>query len=135
MSSRSIQAVVSKDAQSFKLRVFILQIIIGHDGKDEEHDWLLDEVIIYEPTPESQQYPQARSERLVFPCGRWISATKHDCNTQIALYPLGVGKNSDKTFCRDYRVRILTADVPGKPKKGTFSVKIWVSLFNQVLLN
>ena len=55
--------------------------------------------------------PDSKEDRLLFPCGRWISATKHDRHTQITLYPLG--KGGGKAFCRDYKVRVLTADVPG----------------------
>ncbi len=51
---------------------------IGHDNAGFRPDWLLERVEIDVPK---------LGEKWVFPCGKWLSKSKGDCQLEVELYP------------------------------------------------
>jgi len=51
---------------------------IGHDNAGFRPDWLLERVEIDVPK---------LGEKWVFPCGKWLSTSKGDCELEVELYP------------------------------------------------
>jgi hypothetical protein len=61
----------------FIFRTTIFKFRIGHDNAGFRPDWLLERVEIDIPK---------FGQTWIFPCGKWLSKTKGDCQLEVELY-------------------------------------------------
>ncbi|CAK8676643.1 unnamed protein product [Clavelina lepadiformis] len=78
----------------------IQKIIIEHDGITERDSWYLQEVVV-EDTKYDRSY--------TFPCGRWLSLFKEDCQISRRLSAVS-GKQANRTT---YEVTVVTGEKRG----------------------
>ncbi|CAL1540914.1 unnamed protein product [Lymnaea stagnalis] len=94
----------------------LTSVLVGHDGKGQGAGWFLKHVILTDLS-------SARSEKYVFPCGRWLDDGEDDGKTERKLRTVGLLNLSDPrpvpADCGGrWKVKVRTSDIQGADSRA-----------------
>ncbi|CAF1287745.1 unnamed protein product [Rotaria sordida] len=91
------------------------KIKIGHDDSGFRPDWLLERVEIDVP----------KFGRIwIFPCGKWLSTSKGDCQLEVELYPQSMATEAYKPYV-PYEIKVFTSKVSGAGTDANVHIEIY----------
>ncbi|CAM2710921.1 unnamed protein product [Rotaria socialis] len=91
------------------------KIKIGHDDAGMLSDWLLERVEIDVPK---------MGRTWVFPCGKWLSTSKGDCQLELELYPKAMATEVYTPHV-PYEIKVVTSKVSGAGTDANIFVEIY----------
>ncbi|CAF2355156.1 unnamed protein product [Rotaria sp. Silwood2] len=91
------------------------KIKIGHDDSGFRPDWLLERVQIDVPK---------LGRTWIFPCGKWLSTSKGDCQLEAELYPQTMATEVYTPHV-PYEIKVFTSKVSGAGTDANIHIEIY----------
>ncbi|CAF4073398.1 unnamed protein product, partial [Rotaria sordida] len=91
------------------------KIKVGHDDSGFRSDWLLERVEIDVPK---------FGRTWIFPCGKWLSTSKGDCQLEAELYPQTMATEVYTPYV-PYEIKVFTSKVSGAGTDANIHIEIY----------